>query len=103
MDPDALWATNVVDSGSEVLVRLEQTLCSTFPKLVPDQSKTASVDKARPVFEAFVARLKHGYQDEMVVTAPIDSPSMRLEMVLEGAGVFELGTQPEPMALAEAA
>lgn len=90
LDPDAPFCTNVVDNGSEILVLLQQTLCATFPTNAPNQEKALCVASARPIFDAFVAKLKEGYQEEMIIAAPPDQPSLRVDMTLEGSGTFEL-------------
>lgn len=91
LDPDAPWKTNVVDNGYEILVLLQPSLCATFPKLIPNQDRSLGLSEAKPILEAFAGKLKVGYQEEMVVLAPLDAPSMRLEIVSEGASTFVLG------------
>lgn len=91
LDTDVPWKTNVVDNGYEILVMLQTSLSATFPKSVPVEDKALSLDAARPIVEAFMAKLRAGYQEEMVALAPIEEKKLRLETVCEGASCFVLG------------
>lgn len=91
MDPDTSCCTNVVDNGYEVLVLLQQSLHATFQKLTPDESRSLASAEAQEIFDAFMSKLKEEYQEEMVASAPADSPSMQLEMACVGGGIYMLG------------
>jgi len=105
MDPDALWRTNVIDNGGEILVLLQQTLCMAFSGASPSLESALPLMEATPIFDAFVAKLRDGYQEEMVVpVVPGASPaSSRIELVCDGSSIFELcGPSPAVTATAKA-
>jgi len=90
-DLEKKCCTNVVDNGFEVLVVLQQSLVANFSKLEPSQDTADDAAKARELFQAFVAKLKEAYQEEMVVAAPFGEDS-QVEMVAESPGLYELDT-----------
>lgn len=90
LDQDTPYGTTVADNGFEIMVMLQQSLCSIFPKKMPSSERAAETKEARAIMEALVSKLREGYQEEMVVVVPADTPSMRLETVSEGGGTFEL-------------
>jgi D-tyrosyl-tRNA(Tyr) deacylase len=92
-DPEKICCTNVVENGYEILVVCQQSLNSTFPKMAPSDVGSMEDMHAEKMFQAFVAHLRKEYQEEMVVDAPFgQAPNLKVEATLEGAGMFELGS-----------
>lgn len=91
MDPDIPWRTNVVENGLEVAAVLEPSLCIKIARNVPVSQDVMSSIEARVIFQAFVQSLQKGYQEEMVVSAPLDR-KCHLDLKIQG-GVFELSTE----------
>lgn len=89
MNPQQMWRTNIVENGYEILVILQQTLCSTFQKLEPNQDGAMDEAEAKSITESFVKMLQAEYQEEMVVASPND-PNRRIEIISDGPCLFEL-------------
>lgn len=97
LEPEKVWSTNVIDNGYEVLVVCQQSLNAVFPKEVPTDATPMKEIEAKKIFQAFVTQLRKEYQEEMVVDAPL-AANLRVEATLDGAGMFEFGSDPAPAA-----
>lgn len=86
-DQDAPCKSSVMDTGNELLVVLQQTLCTSFPWFEPRDQGAADLAEAKQVLETFTKYLQTEYQEEMIVAAPAD-PGMKVEALCEG--VYEL-------------
>jgi len=90
LDQESAWGTTISDNGFEIMVMLQQSLCSTFPKKIPSSERAADGGDAKQILEAFVGKLRQGYQEEMIVVVPAETSPIRLETTGEGGGIFEL-------------
>jgi len=88
-DQDTPWKSNVVENGYEIMVVLQQSLCAAFPKLEPREQGAMGISDAKSIVDAFTKFLHTEYQEEMIVSAPTDTP-MQVETVCESPCLFEL-------------
>ncbi|CAJ1363013.1 unnamed protein product [Effrenium voratum] len=79
---------DVMDSGFEVLVVLQQSLCTSFPSLTPCQKNAMAQEDAQRLVQDFVRHLRAAYQKEMVLDAP--AGQVRIDTTAEGTGMFDL-------------
>lgn len=90
LDKGKPWKSNVVDNGYEVLVILQPSLGMLISKLSPGEAEDAlGADDEKGLFEAFVKKLQAGYQEEMVVSAPLDE-DLTVETTGEGHYIFDV-------------
>eukprot|EP00747_Dinoflagellata_sp_TGD_P185644 gnl/TRDRNA2_/TRDRNA2_42271_c0_seq1.p1 gnl/TRDRNA2_/TRDRNA2_42271_c0~~gnl/TRDRNA2_/TRDRNA2_42271_c0_seq1.p1 ORF type:complete len:311 (+),score=65.39 gnl/TRDRNA2_/TRDRNA2_42271_c0_seq1:84-1016(+) len=94
VDDTKLWNSSVVDNSYEILAICQPSLCSTFSKLAPKGDSAMKETEAKEIFDAFVEKLKAGYQDEMVSKGPFgDGASTQVELTHDGPCIFELDTE----------
>lgn len=86
-----VWTNSIVDSGYEVMVVLQQSLCATFHDSQASEDEAMDPVEAQLVFEEFMERLRKAYQEEMIVAASFGS-GVRIETTLDGNGFFDLTT-----------
>lgn len=88
-DQDVPCKSSVVDNGYEILVVLQPSLCSVFPRFEPREQGVVAAKEAKAIVEAFAKYLQTEYQEEMIATAPTEGP-VQVETVCQSPCLFEL-------------
>lgn len=77
------WQKNVKESGFELLIISQFTLCHTFKGTKPDFHLSMGAESSKPFFEEFIERIKKEYQADKIQTGKFGH-HMDIDLKLDG-------------------